>query len=163
MTAYPTAGPKPLANKRRPADLPRSGGGIQSLISGTINGTIIVPHKPVKIKLIYVESILVYMFVFIADCKSYSFIHTRKLVLNKNKQKIKHLPIMAPSTMTALLSLEYATISPQVPTQRLAADHNQTLLSFNLSIRNPTDNLGNEQNEKINFTVYKVNAFVFVT
>ena len=50
MTAYPTAGPKPLANKRRPADLPRSGGGIQSLISGTINGTIIVPHKPVEIK-----------------------------------------------------------------------------------------------------------------
>ena len=54
MTAYPTAGPKPLANKSRPADLPRSGGGIQSLISGTINGTIIVPHKPVEIKRIWV-------------------------------------------------------------------------------------------------------------
>ena len=103
------------------------------------------------------------IFVFIAECKGYSSIRTRKLVLNKNKQKIKHLPIMAPSTMTALLSSEYAIISPQAPTQRLAADHSQSLLSFNLSIRNPTDNLDNEQNEKINFTVYKVNAFVFVT
>ena len=85
------------------------------------------------------------MGVLIADCKCYFFNHTRKLVLNKNIQKNKHLPIKAPSNMTALLSSEYATISPHAPTQRLATDHSQSLLSFSLSIRKPTDNLDNEQ------------------